>query len=334
MKKVLFALAASSLLAVSCDGLLGELGWGENGNGQGGQEKKEAVLPEPATVNEAINIQFDQGETLKLELPERAKPNDPIAIIPEAPPATVDIRAIEFTESSRYILRMGETETKVLNAGIKEKVWTGRYEFHEGVYQMEGIGELRVRKEENICLIRVNRTPTKADGDQFPEISTKASIAAIPNPGTQIERNLARNWKVKSTYIKVSSTNNGISGARGFDGCDMHEIASYLKSKNANISDADLEKLEGYKITEIIFNGLKEIVINFDGPEAFTGYWDLNTNEFSWTLLDTNDFIPANTTGKATFPEGGPYLLTINTEVKGDGDVYAGTIEFTLEESK
>lgn len=330
MKKLLLTFTAASLLAVSCEGLFGDIG----GNGQGGQEKKEAVLPEPATVDEALCIQFDQGEALKLELQDRVKPNDPGETLP-GDPIPVEIHTIEFTESSRYILRMSGNDTKALSTlGNTEKVWTGKFKVLDGVYQMEGIGDLRVKRNEGLVFMKVDRNTTKAGENAISEFSARASIASIPRPNAQIERNLARNWKVKSTYIKVSSTNSSISGARGFDGCDMHEIASYLKSKNANISDADLVELEGYRITEIIFNGLKEIIINFDGPEAFTGNWNLASNEFSWTLFDTNDFIPANTTGKATFPEGGPYLLTINTQFNEGSDTFTGIIEFTLEEAK
>lgn len=306
MKKALFTLfAALLLLAVACE-----------------KEGGKRLFPDPATKNEAVSIKFDRGEVLKMNLPDRAKASYPSSAIPDTS-IPVEIAAIDLTESSRYVLYI----TKKANQAAPGKfvaVWTGKYTFSGDTYKLDGFGNISI-KNNSRCL--VDPLTTKAGGGTAIEID--ATIVSFEASGVEAE-NLARCWKVNSTYIKLAGGSDNVSISKEFNGCDLHEIGSYLKSKGFTLSDSDIADLTGYNLDEIFIIGNGTMIMNFDGPDPYYGTWSVKGERFSWGLSDGNKFISATVTGSVSFPDNRQAVLLVDANVSTSNEKYTGSIGLTM----
>jgi len=309
MKKVLFTLLAASLL-VAC-----------NKN-----KDVDVVFPEPATKAAAVSIDFDKAEPMHLELLDRLKPSDPATTQP-GKQVDLTIHDIDLTEDSRYVLYMEDKATKVAIDNKIKLVWTGKYKKEGDTYKLDGIGEITLVGVDKVGFRPANEVAVKG-GDTY---EYTANITPINNALGTIGANLARNWKVESTYVKVQGGKNNVSVSQNFNnGCDLHEIARTLKEKNVSLSDADVAQLAGYKITELNFIGNGNMLMNFDGPESYYGTWTVSGNNISWELNDSNRLIAAKATGTVTFPSNGKAILVINADVSTGDEKYTGTIQLTI----
>ena len=144
--------------------------------------------------------------------------------------------------------------------------------------------------------------------------------------------NLARNWTVKSTYVKIKGGNDNASIAPpAFSGCDLHEIALKLKSMGVGLADADIAELVGYKVKEFNFVGNGNMIINFDGPASYYGNCSINNDQIMWELNSSNKILSAEATGTVSFRRDYSCILTVNATVTtDDNETYTGTIQFTL----
>jgi hypothetical protein len=307
MKKAIFTLFAASLLLVSCNK---------------GINPGDVIFPDPATKAYAMSVNFDLGDPLYLELPERSVPNDP-ASTTSGKTADVDIIGIDFSDDSRYALYIGEKNTKAIGGKKPILVWLGKFQYSGDTYKMDGFGELTVKGNNTVT---VRPKATKANQESYELKATITKFAEL----SAAAANLARNWKVETTYIKVSGGNNNVSVSQNFVGCDLHEIARTLKEKKVNLSDADVAKLAGYKITELNFLGNNSMIMNFDGPESYFGTWSVSGNNISWELNDSNKLIAAKATGTFSFPSNGKADLIINIQVSHGDETYTGTVDFSL----
>lgn len=309
MKKILFSLFAVSLLMVGC-------------NKQPAEEEM-IVLPDPSTKDVAMSIRFDKGEMLNLELPERAKPNDPDSAIPNQY-VELTISAIDLTEDSRYVLYYAEKVTKTFSIDAKG-VLMGSCDHLKGYVDLKGVGNLTV--DEGGGKIKFD------DGQGGQQVALDATVQRIQTTSV-VAANLARNWKVKSTYVKVEGGKEGqtASVSRNFVGCDLHEIARFIKEKNFPLSDADVAQLAGYNLTELNFIGNSNMIMNFDGPESYYGTWNVSGNTVTWEMNDSNLLLSAKATGTVSFSGNNSAQLLVNTDVAfGDGK-YTGIIRFDLEQ--
>jgi hypothetical protein len=307
MKKAIFTLFAASLLLVSCNK---------------GINPGDVVFPDPATKAYAMSVVFDMGEPLYLDLPERSVPNNP-ASTTSGKTSEVDIVGIDLTDDSRYALYIGDKNTK---AGFPKKpttVWMGKFQFTADVYQLEGFGDVYVKDSKTIV---IRPKATKANQESYELKATITKFAEL----SAAAANLARNWKVESTYIKVKGGKDNISASQSFTGCDLHAIARALKEKKVNLSDEDVDKLDGFEITELNFIGNNNVVMNFNGPESYYGTWTVSGNNITWELNNSNKLIAAKATGTVSFPSSNKAVLIMNAEVSHNDEKYAGTIEFTL----
>ena len=307
MKKALFTvLAASMFLTVGCI-----------------KDNTVVVLPDPATKEQAVSIQFDKGQTLMMELPDREIPNDPSSAKPNSI-EQVEIVAMDLSESNRYVLYIGEKNSKA--SAKPQIVWMGKFKFNSGRYILDGFGDVLLKENNMVTVIPVS---TKADNG---EITLPANVKPIIQQTYRSGANLARNWKVKSVYVKVVGGKNNVSAARNFDGCDLHSIASYLMDKNVPISQTDLDNLSGYSVSEINFIGNNDLIINFNGPQSYYGTWTIDgSGNFTWDLDNASNNVIAKATGSVSFPANANPILSVNVKINDNGEQYTGTAEFTLE---
>lgn len=296
MKKALFTLfAASLLMAAACE-----------------KDGGKTAFPDPATKDVAVSIAFDKGEILKMNLPERAKASYPGSAKPDAY-IPVEITAIDLSEGSRYVLYIDNIAT----------VWTGKYSFEEGTYKMEGFGNLRI-KDNALCLI----DPVSTRAGEEAEYAVAATVKPI-STATEEYSFLSRSWSVESTFMKLKGGKDNISITKGFNGCDLYEIGSFLKSKGISMSADDIAKLRGHKVSELYFMGNGIVVINFEESDPYYGTWKMNKGSFSWNLSDSNQLISAKADGSVSF-ENKKANLSVNANVSTSDGNYTGLLSLVL----
>ena len=304
MKKALLPLLSAALLlfVAGCGGNV---------------DPDDVVFPDPATKDQAVSIEFNQGEVLKLELPNRLGNSGEIV--------TVTIPQIDLSEANRYILLIDEQFTKA-NMGSIKAAWTGRYTFdrNANLYRLDGFGVISIKDK----LCKIEPTFVKAN---LPSYEIPANIKKIITSGN-LMANLCRTWKVSSVHIKVQGGKNNVNFSKGFEnGCDLHEIGVFCKEKGVSLSDADIKALEGYKVSEILLEGNNNIIISFNAADAFYGTYSANGNSFSWKLTNSNQIIAANADGKVSFDKKAQTAeLAMNTIVRGGGETYNAVFTFNL----
>lgn len=265
-------------------------------------DKDNGAFQDPATRKDAVSIKFDKGE-----MPEMTISG-----------SEVTVTGIDITEASRYVLYLKQADATFVR--------TGRFTVANGVYNLNDFGSVE--------LLEGKVAISPATGVSVRAGSGAHIYSATINPFSivgAIALNLARNWKVESTYVKVTGVKNNYSVAPSiFNGCDFHEIASTLKEMKIKLSDSDVASLDGYKLTEISFIGNNWMVMGFSGREPYFGIWNLNGSNIAWELNDGNKLLSAKCTGTVSFPGNGKARLLINTTVTGGDEQYSGTIELTL----
>lgn len=299
MKKVFLffsMIAASLLLTVACDET---------------NDNTDVVLPDPPTKDAAVSVQFDQGEKLNLELPDRTKPTDPDAV-KTGSTAQVQIRAIDMSENSRYILYIDDKMTKAST----DIIWTGKFTMSGDVYKLKGFGDLKIDKDK--CMI--SPYPVKAGTG---EITLPATIKNMKTPD-RMAANLARSWKVTRTFLTVTGK---VSIEKDFSGCNLEEMARYCANNGINI---DPSTVAGYSLTEFNFLGNNNMFIVYGNGEEFHGTYNLSSGNISWQLNKGNDFLPARATGTISFPKNGETSLTVNFSFTASGEKYTGSATMTI----
>lgn len=305
MKKTLFFLFSLSLLlfAAGCD---------EN------EQDDSIVFPDPDTKDVAVIIDFNKGDVLHLELPNRPTNG---TTVDNGDLVTVTIPEIDLSEGKRYILYIEDTK-----AGTPT-VWTGRFTFDRSsnIYNLEGFGSIQTK--DGLCIISPIKTKA-GDPIQLPATITPIKTADRPLS------NISRTWKVTSTYVKAKGGKNNVKFSRGFDGCDLHEIAQFCKKEGVSLTDDDIAQLVGFKITEMMLLGNKHIVIGFQSAGSYNGTYALNSSAFSWSLNTRNKLIPNTTQGTVSFLKNQTVELYINTTITSGGESYDASMLFTLSEVK
>lgn len=310
MKKVLFTLLSASLMLAAT-----------------GCNQKDDMLvefPAPATKEQAVSLEFNQGEILHLELPARNLSGDSKDVKTTGETTSVKISSIDMSENNRYTLYIDGKNTKVPDK-TPILIWTGHYiyNFETKEYEMDGFGKLSLK--EKGC--RIQPLLSKASYGDPQEIA--ATIIKIIT-GSTAASNLARNWTVVSTQLTVEGGSDNINISRNFDGCDFKEMALYCKSKRVNLTDEDIARLEGFKVSNISIQGNNTLIIGFDDAQPFYGSYTLNGNNFTWELNDSNKLLSASATGSYSFTLNGHIKLSMTTSVSAKSETYSGTLGFDL----
>lgn len=225
--------------------------------------------------------------------------------------------SIEFTEASRYILKGKPVATKAGNSDVE--ILTGPFTEKNGTYQCTGdfTGTVTVSDTGS------NKDVTVNTGGE--EQKTTANVSA-PSSGSSDKTNASRTWKVASCIVNVSG--NGLSVNKGFTGCNLEDIAKYIKSNGGDINP---DVLAGYNVSEILFTGSNTVVISFTNAPDFGGSYTLNGENFSMTLeIGGNDLVNQKATGFLSFPADGKAEFSLMMAFKG----YSGGIDFSLTEVK
>lgn len=307
MKKTVFvALAATMFLTNSCFI----------------KDNTVVVLPDPDTKEQAVSIDFNQGQTLQMELPDREVPSKPSTAKP-GNPVKLDIVGIDLSESSRYILYVNEIETKAITKA--KLVWLGSYKFSNGRYVLEGFGDIVINESKSVTVFPAS---TKAEGG---EITIPASIVAIPAPTTRPAANLCRSWKITSMFIKVEGGKNKMSASRDFQGCNIYDVAKFIKDKGANISASELDKLVGYEVDELLFEGNNKVVLTFTGEDPYFGTWTMIGNDFTWTLDNSETEVLTKVNGTVDWNKS---TITLSVKVTSGEETYTGSAQLSVVQSR
>lgn len=321
MRKNLFGVAVLSALALpllfSCNK--------QNGNESGDVNNgTEIVFKDPSTKDAAMEIRFDKGTLLALELPDRKISSDPSSAV-SGDPVSVKFSSLILSEANRYVAKISKKADK--ECAI---VWTGRYSYNAGddTYELEGLGKVKVQEGKTL----VYPVAVKATYSQDPVTITCTIVKINGGNGNQTLENMARNWTVLSTYVKINGGKNSVSIGKGFMGCDLHEMASYCKEKGVSLTDEDVNELEGYSVKEINLVANGTVVVSFTGRDSYSGTWDANSKTFTWTLENSNQILSADATGEITFLSDSECKLVLDAKVVSGSETYTGTITFDLKE--
>ncbi|MBR5056797.1 MAG: hypothetical protein IKX03_06340 [Bacteroidales bacterium] len=269
-------------------------------------EKSDPVYPDPATKKEAVIIKFNKGQVPQMTISK----------------VDVTITEIDLTEASRYVLF-------VTKGDGKSTVWMGQCAPQNGTYNLQGFGNIELL-DGKVAIRPSAGVTVRAESGVY---TYEATILPMPQI-SPAAANLCRNWKVKSTFVKLEGgkADQKVSVSKSFVGCDLHEIARTLKENKIGISDADVAKLAGYHLTELNFIGNSTMIMNFDGPESYYGSWILSGNTITWEINNSNALLSAKATGTISFPGNKSAQLLINTDVAAGDKKYTGTIRFDLEQ--
>ncbi|MBO4536786.1 MAG: hypothetical protein J5702_06225 [Bacteroidales bacterium] len=225
-----------------------------------------------------------------------------------------EIRTIEFTEDSRYILGLTPVTISATKAIRVESIVSGIFTVNGGKYITKGEYEAQIELGDKMATI------TGASNGDF-KGNRKKSVSS-----TVEQVNAHRTWVVDNTYIKITG---GLNVEAAFKGCDFQEIAQFLKDANVKI---DPSKLAGYKISEMQLTGSDTMNIVYSPTLSFYGSYTLSGENFSYSLMviHNNDIMGAVASGKLTFPADKRAELIINTSISG----YNGTIQFSLSQAR
>lgn len=294
MKKLFILLAAAALMLplASC-------------HKDPGKDKDQPVEMKPAaTADVAKVVSFESAPAEKKPTYSRGN-------------VIYEMISIEFTEANRYILKGKPVATKAGNSDVE--ILTGPYTEKNGTYQCTGDFSGTVTVSGNGS----NKDVTVNTGGE--EQKTTGNVSA-PSTGSSDKTNASRTWKVVNCVVAVSG--NGLSVNKGFTGCNMEEIAKYIKSNGGDINP---DILAGYNVSEILFTGSNTVVISFTNAPDFGGSYTLNGENFSMTLeVGGNDLVNQKATGSLSFPADGKAEFSLMMSFKG----YTGGIDFSLTEVK
>lgn len=223
------------------------------------------------------------------------------------------VHSIEMTEAARYIMAY-EPLVKSKSTGGEDKVAVGSYVFKDGEYILSPLG----------ITIKIVNGKVFIDGEEV-----DATVITVSTSGNRDRSNAARNWKINSIRIKVGG--NGVNISKSYSGFDLPAIARDIKSKGVNISESDIQNLNGYVVKEIIMTGSNTFVISFTGADPFVGTWTLSGNTFTYTLSETDNPIltGGSASGSLEITGTNSAVLSVKASIVTDGTTY--TAEFVME---
>lgn len=288
MKKLFYLLFAGALLLpFSCN--------------QNDKTKTDEVkMEEPSTKHAATVIHFkDQNPTLSIQGTDAA------------------VTKLEFMEASRFLLRYN-APTKA--AEPAEKVLAGRFSFHNGVYEIPGIGSVKINGS------AVEITPHSGE-----PVSINATVTPTTTSNDPLF-NAARNWKVEDVILTLKG--GSIAIEKKFDGCNLEEMAKYATEHGVLL---DVKQFKGMDVDEIILSGANTFLITFKNAdvEPFYGTFNIDGERFDYKLVKGNDLLNVDAEGHLIFTEKGKCNLKISVATTYvNGVFYRGNAEFDLYESE
>ncbi len=287
MKKLFYLLFAGALLLpFSCN--------------QNDKTKTDEVkMEEPSTKHAATVIHFkDQNPTLSIQGTDAA------------------VTKLEFMEASRYLLRYNTPPTKATTPA--EQVHVGRFNFHNGVYEIPGIGNFKLNGN------AVDITPHSGE-----PVSVNATVTPTTTSDDPLF-NAARNWKVEDVILTLKG--GSIAIEKKFTGCNLEEMAQYAVDHNALLN---VNQFKGMDVDEIILSGANTFVITFKNAKPFYGTFKIDGERFEYKLVEGNDLLNIDAEGHIIFTEKGKCNLKISVATTyGNGVFYRGSAEFDLYESE
>ena len=264
------------------------------------------VLNDPATKKEAKVIVYNtaSGNVPVVELVEKGEK------------ISRPLKKLEFTEASRAILTLGSAVK-----AEDELVVVYTYTVNGNTYTIPGIGTFTING---------NNVVVTMGG----ETVTVTATVTQPTTSNTTAANLARTWTVKTIYVTVIGGN--INVEKLFNGANLEEITKYVQDKGVKFTEAQLEAVKGYSVSELIFTGDNTFIIDFVDANPFYGKWTLNGNAFSYNLTyGENEFFNGSAKGTVSFPAASDEArLNIDATVSAGSDNYNGTLELVLQEKK
>ena len=270
-------------------------------NKNGGMENN-IKMADPATKDVAAVVTFSGEKT-------------PSLLVKDTP---VDIKKIEFTEASRFIMTYAPTASKAIT---NEEVSVGSFTYQNGVYNLSGVGSVKTNGN--------SVTFTPASG----EAQTVTATVTTSQAASDYHFNASRTWKVNSVIVGLVGGSYNLQ--RKFSGCDLEEISVYAKKNGVPFSEENMNSFKGLKVDEVIFTASDTFVISFVNGVCYRGTFKITPNmDFSYNLVEGNDLLNVSANGSIAFPADSKCTLVISTTAKHLWNTYTGTIEFDLTEQK
>ena len=275
-----------------------------------------------------------QNEAMKLTLVQ----TPPVTPEPgEQPAPTSDIKSIEFTEGGIYIVarynRPTSTSTVTKADDDEDLIYiTGTYTMNGKTYVMEGFGTVTVEGEGETVSVTITEIDNETGEETTYDVEGNAEVPEETN-------DVYRTWIVDELYIKVTGGDLDKAGvSKTFKGCNMREIADYLKKNKVSFDDSDLDK---YNITNITISGMGTFLIQFSDADPFVGVSDVNSGKFEYDFSASkggNKIINVKGTGFIDFYMNASNqercALTLIGSIEGNSTKYDSKIEFRLKENK
>ncbi len=267
-----------------------------------GTDEETVVMEAPTTKQAAVAITFSENQ-------------QPVY---EDAAAKYQIREIEFTEDSRYIMERVVVATKLAVGDVETIV--GKYSVSGSTYSMEGFGEVEVSSSSSVTV--------KPEGDSDNTATYTPEKVSNASTSNTDEDNLCRSWVVNNILLTVSG--EGVQIEKSFTGCNIEEMAKYAANNGVSQLKDRLGELAGYNVNNIIFTGNKTFCVSFTNGFAVTANYSMLSSAqsgFTYSFENSdNPFFTGSGSASFTFPADGKLEIDLSATVEG----YDGTLRMKL----
>lgn len=225
--------------------------------------------------------------------------------------------SIELTESGRFIAVLRSNPSSVQTKASDPIVITGTYTVNGKTYKLEGIGDMTV--EEGASGSNVTVT---IDGDTV--------TATVEEPK---DDPLYRTWAIAQARFKVTGSGLGDAGVSYTtkNGCNLEEVADYLKDNGVNFDETEYA---GYNVKTITISGCGGFLVEFTGVNPYVGESIFSGSAFSYDLNVQGGSNLFNVKGNGTVAyDSGYCVLTLMNKISGNSNEYSAVVTFWLKEA-
>lgn len=228
------------------------------------------------------------------------------------------VKTIELTEGGRFLVEKqdGPTFNKEYDFGGYKITGEGKYSFDNG----SSLEVTPVRAA-------VSFTLKLRSGEEY---SGTASVQPASSSSSDIASNLFRTWSVTKTRVSVT---DGVKANADFTGCNLGEIADFLRAQSLDIQD----DLKGLSVSEITVTASGSFVIKYSDGTVDVAHCQLSSIasgafSYSWESQDMG-FSFENGNGSVAF-EKSYCILSLGATVKSGSRDCVVSLQLVMAEKK
>lgn len=239
------------------------------------------------------------------------------------------VETIELTGGKKYLGTLSKDGKKTVKIGkytVKAAKASAGY-----TYELEGLGTITIKVQSggnydvtaDLGGGAVDVTVTEAT-----RVNTSGNFAAA-----------FQDWTVKSVTVNVTGDGIPAGISKTFTGCDLLEIANYVKSMNVSLNESVLEKLQGYSVTGVSLSAFGTFAIDFAGKPAFVGSYSgfnpaAGSFQYKFESFDENLLISGAADGVLTWVNGDLVLSITGNVTYNESKTYKAILGFVLAPAK